>query len=399
MGGRARHILFAACLVAPMAIGGKAAAESASSGAIQTPNLVIGNSLLQLSIDAYGAAYAESQSGGRDRQGVTGALLLQPELGHPFENGWVIGVRTAFLVHHDRLSGDNYGNDVIEKAYAYLETAYGRIEAGQQDGAAYKLEATGPLVAGPPAIDDANVTFYIDPSTGAAFTNIFPVRTGVFATSNDAKISYYSPRSVDLQIGISFTPSETKGFPFLSHSDEHQDVQRDITEAGANYVHGFGRITTHAYAGLALGWIENRTPGHRNALDWAVGGQVDYDLHWGLLSAGGAYRQTRGYAFDIDQSLSHGSTRAVHLTTRLTKGPWQFGFEYSSATAGAEPEAGLPELTEEGCEPLVGYALNPNLQLALGYQHLMYERSTGAFYNGKPNVSLNAGFLYFEFRV
>jgi outer membrane protein OmpU len=366
---------------------------------IPTPSVALGNSLLSIVADGYGAGYIESQPGGVERDGLTGALLVQPELGYPFQNGWILGVRTAFLVHHDRLSGDNYGNDVVEKAYLYLETAYGRIEAGQQDGAAYKLEATGPLVTGPPAIDDANVTFYIDPGTGKAFTNIFPVRTGVFATSNAAKVSYYSPRSVDLQVGLSFTPSETKGFPFLSHSDSHQNVQRNITEAGANYVRGFGQIMLHAYAGLAFGLVENRTPGHRNALDWALGGQVDYNLNWGLLSFGGAYRQSRGYTFDIDESLSHGDTDAVHLTARLTKGPWEFGFEYSAADAAAAAQAGLPDLSERGYEPQIGYTFNPNLQLSLGYQHLDYQRNIGSFYNGKPELSLNAGFLYFEFKV
>jgi predicted porin len=397
MKGRRGTIL--SCAFAPVVVGGACLADEDSKPWIPTQSVAIGDSLLSIAVDGYGAAYTEGQPGGIGRDGITGALLVQPEIGHPFENGWVLGVRSSFLVHHDRLSGDNYGNDVIEKAYLYLETAYGRLEVGQQDGAAYKLEATGPLVAGPPAVDDANVTFYIDPNTGKAFTNVFPVRTGVFATSNDAKISFYSPRSVDLQIGVSFTPSETKGFPFLAHSDRRQNLQRDIAEAGANYARGFGRFTAHAYAGIAMGWIENRTHGHRNALDWAVGGQIDYDLYWGLLSVGGAYRQSSGYSFDIDQSFSNEDTRALHLTGRLTQKSWQFGFEYSDATAGAAAGAGLPSLRERGYEPQIGYNINPNLQLALGYQHLDYDRSTGFFYNGRRDLSLNAGFLYFEFKA
>jgi len=396
---RVRRSTVAFSALAAAVASGAGLADDEPKPWIPTPSVALGDSLLSIAVDGYGAAYTAGQPGGIGRDGITGALLVQPEIGHPFENGWVLGARTAFLVHHDRLSGDNYGNDVIEKAYLYLETAYGRIEVGQQDGAAYKLEATGPLVAGPPAIDDANVTFYIDPSTGTAFTNIFPLRTGVFATSNDAKVSFYSPRSVDLQIGVSFTPSETKGFPFLSHSDERENVQRNITEAGANYARGFGRFTAHAYAGLALGWIENRTPERRNALDWALGGQLDYNLYWGLLSVGGAYRQSRGYTFDIDQSFSNGNTHAAHLTARLTKGPLQFGFEYSAATADANPEAGLSTLTQQGYEPQIGYTPNPNLQLAVGYQHLNYQRSAGTFYNGGRELSLSAGFLYLEFKV
>ncbi len=373
------------------------AAEAFLLAPAPKPSFAFADSLFQMSADLYGAGYVASASEGQNREGLTGALLLEPEFGHPLENGWDIGIRTAFLVYHDRLSGDNYGNDFVEMAYLYLQTGYGRFEIGQQDGAAYRLQATGPLVAGPPAIDDANVTFYIDPTTRKAFTEIFPVRSSVFATANNAKISYYSPRVVELQLGISYTPAETKGFPFVSHADRKPDRQRDVVEAGANYVHGFGQTTVHAYAGIAFGHVDDRTPRHRGALDWALGGQWDYNLKWAVLAIGGAYRQSRGYLFDIDQSFSRGNTHALHATARLTRGPWQFGFEYSNATAGAQ--AMLPQLTERGYEPAIGYTLSQNLQLMAGYQHLDFRRSTGSFYNGKRDVSLNAGFLYLEFKV
>lgn len=365
---------------------------------IPTPSVSIGNVQLLVPVDVYGAGYTARQSGGIDRQGLTAAALVSPEIQYPLDNGWTFGLRTALLVYHDRLAGDNYGNDILEKAYAYWQTAYGRLEVGQQDGAAYKLEATGPLVAGPPAIDDANVTFFIDPSTGKAFTNFFPVRTGVFATANDAKISYYSPRLIDLQVGVSFTPNETKGVPFLSHADDGPNRQRNIIEAGANYAHGYGRLTLHAYAGIVFGHTQQRAAGHEAARDWALGSEVDYKFSDdAVLAFGGAYRQSRGYAFDIDQSFSSGNTHAVHATALLTKGPWEFGFEYSDAVAGAE--GALPRLTETGYEPAIGYAVNSNLQLTAGYQHADCSRGNGAFYNGKRDVALDAGFLYFEFKL
>lgn len=380
------------------ALSGGAASADDLLGSVPTPSYAIGNAELLIPADIYGAGYVARQSGGIDRTGLTAAALISPEIEYPLDNGWTFGLRTAFLIYHDRLSGDNYGNDVIEKAYAYWQTAYGRLEVGQQDGAAYKLEATGPLVAGPPAIDDANVTFFLDPSTGKAFANVFPVRTGAFATANDAKISYYSPRLVDLQVGVSFTPSETKGLPFLSHAKNGPDRQRNILEAGANYARGYGRLTLHAYAGIAFGHTENRTPGHEAARDWALGSEVDYKFsEETVLAFGGAYRQSRGYTFDIDQSFAHGNTHAVHATAQLTAGPWEMGLEYSNGVAGAE--GALPRLAETGFEPAVGYVVNSNLQLTLGYQHAEYRRSTGIFYNGKRDVSLDAGFLYFEYKL
>jgi len=361
-------------------------------------SFTVADSLLTVPVDIYGAAYASREPAGASRDGLTAAALVQPEIEHNFDNGWNLGVKTSFLVHHDRLAGDNYGDRFVEKAYVYLQTAYGRLEAGQADGAAYSLEVTGPLVAGPPAIDDANVTFFIDPSTKKAFTNIFSVRTGVFASANNAKISYYSPRLVELQVGISFTPGETKGVPFFSHAEHAPNHQHDIIEAGANYVHGWNKWILHAYAGIAHGNIDDRTPQHRGLLDWAIGAQLDYKLpHGALLAFGGAYRESRGYTFDPDQSFSHGNTNAIHATARYSNGAWQVGFEYSNGIAGRVP--GMPQLTIKGYEPSVSCAVTSNLQLVGGYQHLDYGRSDGTFFNGKRDVTLDAGFLYFEVKV
>src|SRR5689334_9489677 len=119
MRGRRSPIMFSA--LAAAVASGACLADDEPKPWIPTPSVALGDSLLSIAVDGYGAAYASGQPGGIRRDGITGALLIQPEIGHPFENGWVLGVRTSFLVHHDRLSGDNYGNDVIEKAYVYLE--------------------------------------------------------------------------------------------------------------------------------------------------------------------------------------------------------------------------------------------------------------------------------------
>ena len=77
-------------------------------------------------------------------------------------------------------------------------------EVGQQDGAAYKLSTIGPSVDGAVAIDEGTETFFRDPITGQALTDMFRLRTSEFATENFAKASYYSPRVYGVQLAGSF---------------------------------------------------------------------------------------------------------------------------------------------------------------------------------------------------
>ncbi|MDE3117350.1 MAG: porin, partial [Pseudomonadota bacterium] len=297
-----------------------------------------------------------------------------------------------------QLSGDNYGNDVFQKAYLFAATPYGRVEIGQQDGAAYKMAMTGPLVADAIAIDDANITFFRDPTTGEAFTNVFAVRSGVFATANDAKLSYYTPRLLGVQLGVSYTPHMVKdGLPFISAGPHIADRQDNLIDAAVNYTGFFGRTSLGLYAGLSAGHNAARTPGHDDLFDWALGGELDYDLGDAALALGGAYHQSNGYTLDPSAAFAHGTTHVVHASTKLTVGSWLFGLEYSTGTADAE--AALPKLYTDGYEASVGYAINANLQLTGGWQHLRFTRDSGVFYNGLPRANMDAGFLYLRFHV
>ena len=206
-----------------------------------------------------------------------------------------------------RLSGDNYGNDFFTKAYFFVATPYGRIELGQQDGAAYKMAITGPVVAEEVAIDDTDIGFFRDPDDGrCAWRRISKVRSGVFATSNAAKISYYSPRLFGVQLGVSYTPELVKDVvPFADHAPHVADRQDNLIEGAINYTGFFGATSLGAYAGIAAGHNAQATPGHDDLLDWALGGEVDYDLGDVVLAAGGAYHQIERLRASTRRGLPH----------------------------------------------------------------------------------------------
>ena len=342
--------------------------------------------------------YVANQQGGVDRTGATASIYLSPRLEKLFANGWRVGVRTKLNAYHDVLSGDNYGNDLFQKVYLFVHTPFGRLELGQQDGAAYKMAMTGPLVAEDVAIDDADIVFFRDPATNDALAETFEVISAVFTTYNAAKISYYSPRLLGIRVGASYTPHLAKDvIPFVSSGPHVANRQDDLFEAAVNYTGYFGRTSVGAYAGLASGHNAQPTAGHDDVFDWAIGGEIDYDFTGATLAVGGAWRESNAYAFEPGNAFNHGTTHVVHASTKLTAGSWLFGFEYSQGVADAV--SAMPKLEFTGYEASVAYVINSNLQLTGGWQHERFTRSTGAFYNGLPHVSMDAGFLYLQFHV
>jgi hypothetical protein len=376
----------------------QAAASDLTDWNITPASVSLGDWTATLGGSASGAGFWANQDGVKDRTGVTASALLNPAIARTFANGWEFDIHAVFLPYFDQLSGDNYGNRFFEKGYVSLQTQYGRLEVGQQDGAAYSNSVTGPKVDDPAAIDDANVTFFRDPTTGQAFTNIFPVRTGVFASENFGKFSYYSPTLFGIQLGVSYTPYEARnGLPFAGKGPQVPDRQTNLMEAGATYNGDFGATSVQLYSGVAIGHDAARTLYHDDLLDWGLGGEIDYDLGEVKLAFGGGYRQSNGYTFDIDEAFRAGDTHSIRLSGTATTGPWILGLEYSDALAAHEP--GLSSLHQIGYEPSLGYVVNTNLQLTLGWQHLRFTRDSGAFYNGQPDVAMQAVFLHALFHV
>jgi hypothetical protein len=348
--------------------------------------------------DASTTVYTARQSGDVHQTGATGALWIAPNLETVFDNAWEFGLKGDFLVYHDKLTGDNYGNDVVEKAYAYLQTLYGRFEVGQQDGAAYKFVLNGPDIDDLAAINDANLTFFKDKTTGTALNGIFNLRTGVFDSANDAKISYYIPHFFDLQIGVSYTPYMAKGgLPWIDQGHHIANRPQNIWEVGANYAGYFGQYVVRAYGGWSIADNAEPTPGHDDLRDLGLALQVDHPFEGGQFSVGGGWRRSNAYTFNVSEPFSHGDTSDWRLDSTYTKGDWSFGLEYDRGHADAEP--GLPALKEIGEEASLGYAVTTNLQLTLGVEHMHFERSTGTFYNSQGQVDANAAFLHAEFHV
>ncbi|HEY0106934.1 MAG TPA: hypothetical protein VGB91_12685 [Rhizomicrobium sp.] len=343
---------------------------------------------------AYGSVFSADQPGHVPESNLTGAASINARLERDYDSGLSLALKGTFEVYHDKLSGDNYGSDLVQKVYGQVQTGLGRIDIGMTDGAAYALAVVGPSVNPEVTIDNPNATFFRDPSTGQAFVSIFTLNSAVESSLNYAKLSYYTPRLFGVQIGLSYTPSEGKDVvPFLNNGPNVANRQKSLWEGALNYSDSFGPVTLSAYAGLTVGHGDRKTPGHAGLTDWAVGTQADWDIDDDVkLSVGGAYRRTDTYAFDINRALTQGATQSLHLSSVLSYGAWSAGAEFGHGTA--DGALGLPTLGVHAYTVDAGYAVNSNLQLSGGWQKLYYARGTGAFYNGMPKIEMDAVFLH-----
>jgi len=344
---------------------------------------------------AQGTAFIADQPSalGIDKTSASGAAELTVALERDYDSGLTIGIKSGFEVYHDRLSGDNYGDDFVQKVYAMAQTGIGRVEVGMTDGAAYTLAVTGPVVDDATTIDNANATFFRDPSTGRAFIDAFHLNSAVESSLNYAKLSYYTPRLFGIELAASYTPSEGKDvIPFVSSGPLVANRQESIWEGAASYSDELGPVSLGVYAGFSFAHANaaSKTPGHEGLTEWGLGSELDYNINDDMkLAVGGAFRHSNASRFDINDVLAHGQTTSLHLSATLRDGPWIAGGEFGTGNADGAPRLGV-----HGAGASIGYVFNANWQASLGWQQLNYSRDIGAFYNGAPHIEMDAVFIH-----
>ncbi len=112
---------------------------------------------------------------------------------------------------------------------------------------------------------------------------------------------------------------------------------------------------------------------------------------------GGAFRHSNAYTFSLNDVLGTGATTSKHLSATLSRDSWILGGEWGEGTA--DGAYGAPTLGLHAASATLGYVVNANLQLNLGWEQFVYHRDSGAFYNGARRIGMDAVFLNFEFKV
>lgn len=329
---------------------------------------------------------------------ASGVLKAMPRLVRDYDSGLELGL-DATLTVSDALSRGRYNGDFLEKLYGEARTGLGRIEIGLTDGGAYDLSVTGPKVDPQVTLNNPQTTFFRDPSTHHAVSDLFTLRTSVGGSSNYAKLTYVSPALFGAQLALSFTPSQSREvIPFLHEGPKVADRQSDMWEAGLRYSDDFGPVTLTGFGGVVEAKGEHKLAGQEGLSDLGAGLRADYTVNDDLtLSLGGSYRQSNAYALRITHSEESGTTHVSFVSADAIYDQWVAGAEYGNGHA--DSTAGQPQLVLDGYQASLGYVLNKNWQVTAGWQRLDYARAAGLFFNGAQHLNMDAGFLQLSLHV
>lgn len=370
-----------------------AGAARAGDLTVATPSWPLGDAELRLAGDAGGALFGPNQPGWSGAQ-VAGYARLMPEVRRDYDSGLSLRLDGVFTAA-DPLSRGRYDGDVIGKLAGEARTGLGTLAVGVTDGAGYALAVTGPKADADVALDDARTTFFRDPISHRAADRMFALRTEVGASSNYAKFVYTSPSLFGAQLTLSFTPSEGKELPFMAAGPHVAGRQADFWEAAIKYEDELGPVSLSGYAALSESRAEHKLPGQEGTSDLGFGLRADYPVTEEIaLSLGGSFRQSNAYGFDINQSWQAGTTRAGHVSGGVNYGAWNASVEYGTGMADAV--AGLPRLGLNGWETAVSYRVSPSVLVSTGWQKLDYSRSSGVFFNGAPQLKMDAVFVHLK---
>lgn len=355
-------------------------------------SLPLGNAELRLNGEASGALLAPHQPGRRGVQ-ASGALLLMPQIRRDYDSGLSLALNGTFAAA-DALSRGRYDGDAIERLSASASTSLGSLEIGIADGAGHALHVGGPKVDPKVSLDDPRTSFYRDPVTGRAVTSLFALRTQVSSSSNYAKFGYTSPSLFGAQLALSFAPSEGKQLPFLDAGPDAPGRQAAFWEAALRYETEFAGASIAASAAVSESRGERKRPGQQGTSDFGFGLRVDYPLTEEIIaSLGGSWRQSNAYAFNINQTWQPSVTRGQHVSAMLSNGSWSAGVEHGNGVAKEVGIAQLPRLGLNGWQASAGYHLSPSLHVSAGWQRLGYGRNAGVFFDGTPQLKMDAVFL------
>jgi len=368
------------------------ATQAASAQQLIVPEIQwpVGNANFSLAGVAEGAIFDSGRFSGPR---VSGALSLDPTLSRLYDSGLSLALAGRFVAA-DPLSRGRYDGDATEYLAASAHSGLGKLEIGLTDGAAYQLAMfapTDPKADVSVALEDPRTTFFRDP-TGRAVINMFALRTVVGSSSNYAKFVYMSPELFGLRLAVSLTPTEGKQLPFLNAGPQVPGRQADIWEMALKYQEDVGPVSLMGFAALAEGRGEHKLPGQEGVSDLSAGLRADYPLGEDItVSLGGSFRQSNAYGFDINQTWQAGVTRVGHISGMMAYDGWRASLEYG--TGAADAVAALPRIGLNGWEVALARDLSSSVAVSAGWQKLNYSRGSGSFFNGAPQMKMDAIFL------
>jgi outer membrane protein OmpU len=220
-----------------------------------------------------------------------------------------------------------------DEASVYLSGFWGRVDLGEDDGAADRLAVFAPVV-GVGGIDGDYPDFLTVTSAGLIHgRQPWGVTFGAAKApdSSDAtKVTYVTPRVSGFQAGFSYVPEngdEAQSVVAL----ENQATYSDFLEFGINYTGDFSGVTVAASAtgtsgnGKGSTGSTAQTAAFKNFTAWQVGGQVGY----AGFKVGGGYVDADD--FNVTAINNSGDQHAWNVGASYTTGPIAVGVSFIDA--------------------------------------------------------------------
>jgi hypothetical protein len=218
--------------------------------------------------------------------------------------------------------GDSF---VTEESYAYFSGAWGRVNFGKEDGAAYLLQVAAPSA-------DSNVDgirqyvagFNTGALPGATAADAFVLDYDHADTGYANKLTYLTPVFSGFQAGVSYTPDVGNGgtggsSQFGNGLDDVADEYGDAYEGALRYEGQFDQVGVALGAGYSrVNLEEDGGTGLDDVDTWNVG----LDLNWGAFGIGAAYLDTNNGVDDGEDE----NTWVVGID--YTTGPFKLGASY-----------------------------------------------------------------------
>ncbi len=263
---------------------------------IAAPAFAADDSAVKLDLSGYARGYVSYVSQDDDAADVNSFDMLRDTEIHftgetTLDSGLTVGAHVETQVD---ASDNGSANDEIDESYIYFSGNWGRVNFGEEDGAAYLLQVAAPSA-------DSNfdgVRQYIQPlnDTAAGLT------TGSFAIdyANDEakdadKVTYLSPVFNGFQVGATYTPEVTDGAASDIGGNRTTDDQLDDGyEAALRYEGTLSNVGFAAGAGYTH--INNADVTGKDFKEWNVG----LDLNIADFGVGAVYTENNGAADDSD---------------------------------------------------------------------------------------------------
>ncbi len=232
------------------------------------------------------------------------------------DNGLTFGIN----VQMEALNSGG-GADGIDEAYMSISgDTFGRIDAGYENSAGYKMMVGAPQVG----------SMAINSPSASAFIPFAPAHLGAFRTAglssytevagnNDvARITYYTPSFNGFTAGLSYAPSNAGNAANVAPVNRNAaGTVTDIFDIGVNYTQSFGSTDISLAARWGVG--DSQTAGVSDPETWGVGFQVGFSG----FTFGASYAEN-------DNGIASGATDSEGYSVGVAydaAGPWTFGLE------------------------------------------------------------------------